>query len=141
MTTVLYPESKELVSVAVTWEYGSVHTHEEIAAIMRVIPKSEKYRRMVSKANKELLDKQKYLKSIPKVGYCVLSPTGYTDEVVRQVAMSKKRAGQAVKIAQMAPVDKMDLTQLGRHRAVTDRASAYFAMTAGATVEMKLLNK
>lgn len=135
----LYPEFKELLEVALNWDYGTVHTHEEIAKIMCLEPKSGRYYSAVATANKRLLDTQKMLKVVPKVGYKVCEPAEYTAEAVRQIKLSKKRSNKAVMIATLAPIDKMTLDEQIKHRQISDRAMSYHAMVSGVVVESKLL--
>lgn len=137
--TRLHPEYRELVSAAIDWDYGSIHSHQEIAEIIGIPTKTNRFYSAVNMANKKLLDKQKMLVSVYNAGYKVALPGEYTLEVVRQIRLSKKRANQGLKVAQLAPVDRMTVTEQIRHRAVSDRALSYAAFSAGVVVEAKLL--
>jgi len=73
--TMLFPTWKELVKIArEQWEYGSFHSHTEIAAIMDVEPPPEgkKYYGYVENARNELIRHGKLLDTIVGKGYVVV---------------------------------------------------------------------
>lgn len=104
----LNPPWKELVKVAQLWEYGTVHTHDEISDIMGIEKQSTSYYQSVSRADQELVLIGKHMEVITKTGYRVINPDEYirsSNDKVRQ-AMKHDRIG-LVRILN-APRDKMD---------------------------------
>lgn len=134
-------EYEVLIDAIERLEYGARLSHDEISSIIHVPKQSLQYYGVVNRANKNLLRKQKFLKTIYTVGYEVCKPDDYTNEVIREMRKSRRRAKAAKEIAYNAPIDKMTLQQSIKHRAVSDKAILYEAMSSSAVKESVKINK
>ena len=139
MESILLPRHLELVEQAVDWEYGSIHSHQEIADIMNLLPGNNEYYSNVNKANKKLLESGKKLVNVSGKGYQVLNPDDYIKESARKIQQGKRRILQGYKDTIYAPVESM--SEEGRRRFTTysDRLSSFMALVQGGAVELKLL--
>jgi len=100
------PEWKELFDKAQHWEYDSTHTHEEIAGIINTEVGSQKYRRAVSTCNKKmLLEKQKLVLNIHKVGYRVGKPEEHVKQSLKVWKSSFTRGRKAGDIIDNTRID------------------------------------
>ena len=97
--TIKLPEWKNLVECAKEWEYGTVHSHTEIAAILRLKYSTSAYKTAVSRANEELTPLGKRLKNIRNVGYEVLKPDSYLSESVLHVNKASREIKRGVSIS------------------------------------------
>jgi hypothetical protein len=136
-----YPEWKELVKHAITWDYGTVHSHQEISSIMLLKPFTRKYYTMVSRASKELRDYGKVIVSLPKQGYKVIAPDEYVGHAIKYVEAGSKRIKTAHSILDCAPVDKMTVPGRTRFNMVYDRMAAFYAFMQGGVKELKTLER
>ena len=137
--TILLPRYLELVDRAVNWEYGSIHSHNEIAETMNLSPGNNEYYGNVTKANNKLLESGKKLVNIKDKGYQVLNPDDYTRESAKKVEQGKKRIKQAHKVLAYAPVESMSEDGKRRFTTFSDRLSAFSALVQGAAIELKTL--
>ena len=135
------PEWKELLEVALTWEYGSIHSHEEIAKIMYLNPLHNKYYQMVRRANEELIDKGKMLVNVNKVGYQVVKPDEYLNVATKTFVQGKRRIHKANRILTFAPTELMTEGARKSLLNVRDRIQAFDAYIQGGVKEVKLLQK
>jgi hypothetical protein len=107
-TTTLYPKWKELLKVAEHWEYGSFHTHEEIAEILGIELKTTKYYHAIKSVDEQLIIIGRKFENIIGKGYRLINP----DEFVRSSNTKVKKAMRftrcGIMISGHAPRDKMD---------------------------------
>src|SRR5271157_612998 len=87
--TKLFPEWKELVKVAETWEYGTFHSHDEIAEIIGVDAQTPKYYGIVAKAKSALIERRKLLGTRFDKGYFVIEIKQFDEEIVVDIKKSK----------------------------------------------------
>lgn len=96
----LHPPWKELVRRACQWEYGSLHSHHEIAEILQIKYPSRAYYSCLRRARDVLLcEHQRCLVPIPKFGYRVLRPEEHVRESLRQVRLAQGRLNRGYEIA------------------------------------------
>ena len=103
----LYPPWKELVKIAVNWDYGSQHKHTEIATILDCIPQSAEYYSQVTRANKELVQHSKLLANILGHGYYIVNPDDYPEASQAQADKALRHIRAAEIISRYAPVELM----------------------------------
>ena len=139
MDTIKLPRYKELVEWATGWEYGSIHSHNEIAEIMDVKSCSPEYYGSITRANKALLECGKRLINLKAQGYKVLSPDDYIRESQKCVNQAGRRIKQAAAISQMAPTENMSEEGRKRHQAHNDRLMSFGALMQGASTELRIL--
>ena len=113
--TMLFPTWKELVKVAQTWEYGSFHSHVEIAGIMNVEPQSSKYYGHVQEARDKLILHGKLLDKIIGKGYVVVEVHRHDEATFEDVDKSVKYFKLSVMKSQFAPVELMDKGTRDKH--------------------------
>lgn len=105
--TRLQPAWKELVKAAAKWGYGSFHTHDEIADILGVRPRTSKYYSHVQKARKRLIAYGKLLESIKDEGYQTVEVERYTEVTHGDIEKSRKYLKLGLIKTQYAPVELM----------------------------------
>lgn len=137
--SILLPRYLELVEQAVNWEYGSIHSHNEIAETMNLLPGNNEYYTNVNKANKKLLESGKKLVNVNGKGYQVLSPDDYMKESAKKVDQGKRRIRDAGKVLSYAPIEHMSEEGKKRFTAYSDRYFSFMALVQGASVELKTL--
>lgn len=113
----LFPPWKELVKVAVNWDYGSIHKHMEIADILHLKVRTSEYYGAVTTANQELIKHSKHLTNIHNIGYTVTNPNDYPEASQEQIdkALRHVKTGEVISI--YAPIEKMD----EHHRIIHDK--------------------
>jgi len=74
--TTLFPEWKELYSVARTWQYDEIHPHKEIETILNISRSArEKYYSNIYRVRDELLKNDAlHMINVPNVGYVIVHP-------------------------------------------------------------------
>lgn len=131
------PEWKELVDKAKNWDYGETHTHKEIEEMTGVAYNSTKYRSMIERAKKELLDNhQKLLKAIPGVGYRVLIPDHMTDEVTTLFRAGIRRVEKGVWVGMQTPLSLLSHEKQDVHKRIMDHYACGLAMMKGKQTEV-----
>lgn len=135
------PEWRVLVNTIRTWEYGSMHTHEEIEAVLGLTRGTGSYYRALSKANKVLEDEGKKIISIHGSGYQVLEPNEYAENAVAYVNQAKRKTLKAYNVAKCAPIALMDSAVRTVHRSITDRIGAFANLMNANSVSITLLNE
>lgn len=135
------PPYKKLFSEAVFWEYGSIHTHEEIAEILGVKKNAKKYHSDIRRANEKLIESGKLLKNIRDIGYRIVSPDDYADVAIEHVDKSKMQISIAGKIIDHTPVKRLSPEGLKRHRQISDAMATTRAVMLGKFTELALLSK
>jgi hypothetical protein len=133
------PEYTELIPIAEGWEYGTIHTHDEISDIMKLSPKTAKYYGMVGRANKKLMQGGKMLVNVKEKGYQVVNPDDYTDKSLEKFKQGANKIRQAHIIVDYAPVTKMSETGLKRYRNYADRLGIARAIMEGSYKEVSIL--
>lgn len=99
------PLWKNLVDIASLWEYGSFHSHEEIANLLSIRYGTYEYRTVISRANEELTFIGKRLKNVKGEGYEVLEPENYLSESVGHVQKAARQIRKSYNIAAGCRVD------------------------------------
>ena len=130
LDAILIPEWKELVKVASEWEYGSTHSHEEIAAIIKIPYGTPKYYQNVTTAMEELIAMWKRMTNIYKEGYYVLKPGEHTPAVAFDVRASLHKMRKGISNWHDSPVSKMNDTERKTHERVGVSACNVFSTFA-----------
>lgn len=112
---ILFPAWKELVKVANTWEYGTFHSHKEIADILGTEPQSSKYYGQIQKARKKLIELGKLLECHLSQGYHVTEVNRYNEVTFEDIRKSRKYLELSLIKSQFAPVEKMDEQTKKKH--------------------------
>jgi hypothetical protein len=110
-STKLFPPWKELVKVASNWEYGTIHTHDEIADIMGLSYPSQEYYQQVNHAITELITYGKRMKNVQNRGYYTLKPVEQIHEAVYDAKRGTRRIKDGIHNLTNAPVDDMTDSQ------------------------------
>jgi hypothetical protein len=124
----LYPAWKQLLKVAKTWDYGSVHKHDEVSAIISEKHKTLKYYNAVGRANIELADMGRFLINLKSVGYMVVNPDEYPEAVLSLTNAVYRKMKRVVRVVEGAPVELMTPESVGKIRTMSDRAKTALAM-------------
>lgn len=124
----LYPAWKQLLKVAKTWDYGSVHKHDEVSAIISEKHKTLKYYNAVGRANIELADMGRFLINLKSVGYMVVNPDEYPEAVLSLTNAVYRKMKRVVRVVEGAPVELMTSESVGKIRTMSDRAKTALAM-------------
>lgn len=124
----LYPAWKQLLKVAKTWDYGSVHKHDEVSAIISENHKTLKYYNAVGRANIELADMGRFLINLKSVGYVVVNPDEYPEAVLSLTNAVYRKMKKVVRVVEGAPVELMTPESVGKIRNMSDRAKTALAM-------------
>jgi len=113
--TRLFPVWKELVKVADSWEYGTFHSHKEVAGILDVEEQTPKYYGYVQKAKQALIEKRKLLETHIDRGYYVTEINRYNEVTLEDVKKSRKYLELSVLKSQYAPAELMDEQTKKKH--------------------------
>lgn len=113
--TKLFPVWKELVKAVDTWEYGTFHTHSEIADILGVPPQSQKYYGYVQRAREELIEHRKLLETYINQGYLIVEVDRYNDVTLADLKKSKRFLELSILKSNYAPIELMDEETRKRH--------------------------
>lgn len=105
--TIRLPEWETLMSEAINWEIGAVHTHDEIAEIMALKSRTQKYYNQMQKAIEELTMRGVRLANVKNVGYKVISPDEWAIEAERKLKKGGNNVEEAQLILNHAPLLKM----------------------------------
>jgi len=124
----LYPAWKQLLKVAKTWEYGTVHKHSEILAIVGMPHKTVAYYNSVGRANADLADLGKFLICLKGVGYVVVNPDDYPEAVLNLTSQVYRKMRKIVLVVEGAPIDLMTTESVQKIRNMSDRAKSALAM-------------
>lgn len=149
---ILFPKWRELVKVASGWEYGSVHTHEEIAGIIQCEYGTPEYYQTVNTAIDKLTHEfQKRLKNVRDEGYRVLNPAEHITEAVWDARRGVKHIYDGIRNLNVAPtrdmsddeVKRCERTQvyLGRVASAASDGVTQAAQIAGINRNQKMLAK
>lgn len=104
----LFPSWKQLVNEANQWDYGSFHTHEEIAEILGFDVKTSRYYQAVKRADIELLTSGRHLEVIQNKGYYLINPDEFVRSSNNKVKKSARFFRHGILLSQHAPRDKMN---------------------------------
>lgn len=106
----LFPVWKELVKVANTWEYGTFHSHEEIADIMGISYENQysKYIANIQKAKKALIEHRKLLETHVDKGYFVTEINRYNEVTFEDIRKSQRYLELSILKSTYAPIELMD---------------------------------
>lgn len=104
---ILEPPWKELAKVASGWEYGSKHSHEEIAAIMRIAYGTLEYYQQVNRAIEELISEGKRIVNMRSTGYRVLMPNEHIVFAVYDAKKGTLKIKEGISNLDDAPVNIM----------------------------------
>lgn len=111
----LYPEYKELIKHALSWEYGSFHDHREIGDIMGIEPQTSRYYAQVKKARDELILHGRLLDTHIEKGYSIIEIDRYNEATAEDLKRAKRYLELSILKSQHAPVERMDEAQRTRH--------------------------
>jgi hypothetical protein len=139
--TSLFPVWKQLVKVASAWEYGTLHTHTEIADVINLDAQTNKYYQTVSSANIELTLTGKRLAIVQGEGYMVVKPGEYPEDSRKQKDKGLRHYKIAAMVTGCAPVERMT----DKERAINDQChglntALVTMLKKDQTKEYKLLN-
>lgn len=117
------PEWKNLYDAMQSWEYEDDHKHIEFENILGIKKDSNRYYPQIERAGLELLTRQnKLLVNIHSIGYKLVHPEGYPDEILRLTDMVYRRARKVVLVTEYAPEEEMTQETLNKVRTMRDRA-------------------
>lgn len=102
------PEWKNLVEAVKGWNYGSVHTFDEIENILTLQYGTSKFNTHIARANKELTPMGKRLKNVRGIGYEVLNPNLYLEEAVHHAAKGANQIRKSYDIITNCPIALVD---------------------------------
>lgn len=115
-TTKLFPIWKELVKVVdTTWDYGTFHSHKEIATILGVEAQTSKYYGYMTKAKNTLIERRKLLETHIDKGYYVTEINRYNEVTFEDVRKSQKYLELSVLKSTYAPIELMDDATRKKH--------------------------
>jgi hypothetical protein len=120
----LLPPYRLLERTALNWEYGSRHSHEELAEITGLPVRTSRFYAAISAANKRLLIYGKILKSIRGIGYETLQPDDYNPHSVTLVKQGERKISKSVRVLCNAPEEHMSQNARRTRRQLYDRTSA-----------------
>lgn len=132
----LFPLWKELVKVADTWDYGTFHSHDEIAEILEVEPKTSKYYGHVQKAREVLIEHRKLLETYVNQGYLVVEVDRYNDVTLEDLKRSKRYLELSILKSNYAPTELMDEHTRKRHDVFLIKQVGLLNMTAPVYTEI-----
>lgn len=121
ITEELTPPYKLLVREALNWEYGSIHSHEEIGNILGLTPGTHFYYSAIARAKKRLLSHGKLIESVRDTGYQTLMPDDYNPHSVKVVNQGRKKVRTAVQVLSNAPEEQMTPHARTARRKLYDR--------------------
>lgn len=98
------------------WDYGTIHSHEEIASLIGVEPRTHEYYMTISKARRPLILDGKMIKVIKNEGYRVVLPDEYPAESVRMYSKGADRIALSKEIFVFSPRERMSAVSV-RHGA------------------------
>jgi hypothetical protein len=150
-STTLFPPYRELVRIAQQWEYGSFHTHQEIAGILGIDYGTPDYYQNVSWVLEEMRGLGKRLRCEHTKGYRVLKPGEYPEAAYDDTKRAARVLKNGLDGVHTAPVQKMDqptqrkMEHIGVHLARTYvsvvNAAAEVKELAGIKRPQKMLSK
>lgn len=136
---VLLPLWKELFRVAQDWEYGSTHTHKEIARILGIEYGGTDYYGNVNSAFEQLANIGKRLRCVHNTGYYVLKPSEYPLAAYDDTHKSGRILKRGLDNIHNAPVQKMDNSTKQRIEAIGTHMARTYVNLVTATNEVKEL--
>jgi len=122
------------------WEYGTVHTHEEIELDLAIEKQTPPYYAAIGKANQLLLQRDlKYLSSETGKGYRVLPPNQHITESRNVLNRANRQAKKAVGISLHTNLE--ELTDEERKTALEfmEKQARFLALAASHDRETALL--
>lgn len=132
------PEWRELYEVAQTWEYNSIHSHAECAAIMKLQPLTIKYYTQIGRCRYELRRKaRRCLVSERSIGYRIAKPNEHVGIADNEVDLAKDRIKKAVEIIEAAPEDKLSESELKTLVSFTNRMYRIYGPIAQERAQLK----
>lgn len=105
---VLFPPYKELIKVSKDWEYGSFHTHEEIAGVLGVEYGSKEYYTNMTRVVDEMAYLGKRIRCQRTEGYYVLNPSEYPEAAYDDTKRATRVLKSGLDNVHTSPVQKMD---------------------------------
>lgn len=132
---------KALVDKVSSMNRGDVITYEEIAQVIEDSHGSTTYNDVVQAAKKHLVTDGNLLENVRGVGYKLTNPDDYTYQGVKLVKAGARRIDRGVKVMRYAPVNEMSGIAREAHNRVYDRMMNLQAAMAGASVEIKMMEK
>lgn len=134
--TKLFPLWKELVRVALTWNYEETHSHNEIAEILGVEPQSDAYFGIIQTAKDRLILHGILLVADIGKGYYIVEPDKHDEESHKDLVKSRKfHERNLIKLA-YANVDEMSEDARKRHDLSLIKSRAIYDMTTPGFIEI-----
>jgi len=122
-------------------DYGETITHDDLAGILQLVPRSHKYYCDMRRVKKEALVSRKQIESNRGIGYRVVEPHNYTPNAIKQFRLGARRLSAGSKILKYAPVELMNEEDRREHMRVVDRTQALEAHMTGALVEIRMIRR
>lgn len=107
MEGILLPEWQVLKDEIMNYEKGKVFEHEELAKIMLVPARSQKYYNLMQQAIKNLTEIGIRLSNVKGIGYKILAPDEWVEEARSKVRKGGKSLQEAQQIINHAPFMEM----------------------------------
>ena len=139
--TVLYPVWKELVKVARSWDFGTFHSHQEIADILGVESQCNKYYNHVQSARHELIRAGQIWNSYKSKGYFIVEANDHPEAAFDEVLKVRKHSGLYLMKSQYAPVERMDKQAKDKTEIARVKARGLYDMTDKTCIEMNRVLK
>jgi len=131
---ILDPPYKELFKVAGEWEYGSFHSHEEIAKIMMLEYGTQDYYANTNAAARDLAAIGKRVRCVHNKGYYVLKPSEYPEAAYHDTRKSGRVLKEGLNNVYSAPLQKMSHQTKQQTEAIaTHMARTYVNLVTAAT--------
>lgn len=131
----------KLIDAISSMDYGNSITHSEIGRIIDEKYGTRGYNDIVSDVRKKLPNLGKMIENSRGVGYQVVNPDDYVNIAVKKVIAGGKRITEGGNILRNTPVKNMSKDGYKRYCDVSDRMRVLEASIAGATVEVKMLER
>lgn len=119
-----HPEWKSLYEYAKHWQYGELHTHDELLRIMGFTKKNTKYYESVQAVRYKLRGLQKILKTVKDKGYLVVMPDDCPEIARKRSDAVTAQIQDIVEEVASFPFDKMSLQAQIETRNISDRMLA-----------------
>jgi hypothetical protein len=135
------PLYRYLVDAVMSWEYGTIHSHDEISSILTVTYDTYQYRSAISAANKDLTLRGKRLKSVRNVGYMVLEPKNYLSEAVGHLKKSTNQLKTSASIAYGCKIELVELEHRNEVIRYRDHVRSKLVSSASDTTDWLIIAK
>lgn len=132
---------ERFAEVAREWDYGTIHTHEEIASLIGVEPKTHEYYMTISKARRPLILDGKMIRVIKNEGYRVILPDEYPAESVKMYQRGADRISLSKEILVFSPRERMSPTAVRHGAEIFNKIETMNNFVKMLLAELKRINR